>query len=200
MGEVAEAAAGQTDQGAGSVPAQDACAPAGTATTSSEEGEMTDPRADDTEFGIAVDVIYHRARAGWLKWCHRALLFGAVMFGSAAATDVANAKLCAIVAAALAALDMAFDPGGTAALHTDCLRGLHRILVRLRKARFSAEAIDAADEDLMDLSVMEPAPYNLLRLLASHEAAIALGRMHPAKQPVPWTLRPLVNVFRFEGW
>lgn len=207
MGDNAETAAvGQAEVHRGQLAGEDAALASGdtvaastTPTEARPEEVMVDPRADDFEFNIAVDVIYHRDRAAWLTWAHRILLLGAIIFGSVAATDLSNPKVCAILAAVCAALDIVFDPIGTAALHRDCLRALHRVILKLRKARFTTEAVDIADEEMMELSVIEPAPYNILRLLAYEEATVSLGRQKPVRT-APYLLRPLANVFRFEGW
>ncbi len=172
----------------------------GEASKASEAGKvMADSRADDTEFNIAVDVIYNRNRSAWLLWCHRALMFATIMLGSVAATDLANAKVCAVLAAACAAFDLVFDPATTAAAHREIIRQLHEIVAALRRDKGSEAAADTADKALMNLSATEPAPYNMLRALAYKEAVKALGRDPVHCEDVPLYLRPFVNVLRFEG-
>ena len=193
---------GQAEDHRGLVAAADAGASENgeAATAAAQTEEVTrDPRADDVEFNVAVDVIYHRNRAGWLLGFHRVLMFATIMFGSVAATDVANAKICAVLAAACAAFDLVFDPATTAADHREILRKLHEIIADLRHHRFTGAAIDTADRALMALSATEPATYNLLRTLAYNEAVRSLGRDPSQNEAVPLWLMPLVNVFRFEA-
>ena len=171
----------------------------GEAAAATEEEVIGNTRADDIEFNIAVDVIYNRDRAAWLLWCHRALMFATIMLGSVAATDLANAKVCAVLAAACAAFDLVFDPATTAAAHREIIRQLHEIVAALRRDKGSEAAADTADKALMNLSATEPAPYNMLRALAYKEAVKALGRDPVHCEDVPLYLRPFVNVLRFEG-
>lgn len=180
-----------------------ASASAGAAASSSSAAAaaqaLNATRADDLEFNIAVDVIYHRARAAWLTVIHRVLMFGAIMFGTAAASDLESAKVCAAISAACAALDLVFDPTTSAAAHRETNRGLHAIMSTLRLEHFAESAMDDADKTLMQLSVDEAAPYNLARALARNEAIISLGRDPNKAEHVRWFVRPFVNVFRFEG-
>lgn len=178
----------------------------GAAATAGEAATIADPatigarsdRSNNLEFHLAVDIVYNRARAGWLLLWHRAFLFGTIIAGSVAASDVSNPKLCAVLAAVLAAFDLVFDPGAGAAAHGEIVRELHAVLIRLTRAKFSEAEMDRAEGDLLTLSATERAPYCAQRDIAHNQAITALGRDPTHRAKIGWR-RGLSQVFRFEG-
>ena len=206
--EHAEAAAGDT---ATSSPAQSAGRaagqPAGTSIPPDPSGgpdqaheEVTDrARAEEMTFNITVEIVYNRARASFLIWCHRVLLFGTIAAGTSAAADLWSVKLLAALAATFGLLDLVFDPATTAAQHRDITRVQHATLIKLRRARFSPEAMVEADAVLLDLSATEPAPFEAQRAIAYNQTIASLGRDEANRIPLTRTRRVLSQWLRFEG-
>ncbi len=163
--------------------------------------EVTEPAGvTDQEFDLAVDVNYHRARASWFAAQHRLFLFGTIMAGSAAATDVSNAKVLGLAAAALGTLDLVLDPTTRMVEHRDHARDTLAIVADLHRNSFSPEArLRAKDEDFR-LSANEGAPFNALRTMAFNQAITAFGRPDDYRVWVPPERRLLANLLRFEGW
>lgn len=61
------------------------------------------------EFDLAVEVLYYKSRGAWFASLHRWAMLGAIVFGSAAAAQVVNVKLCGMLAVLSAAIDLAFN-------------------------------------------------------------------------------------------
>jgi hypothetical protein len=157
----------------------------------------TDPAV--LEFYLAVEVHYHRAREAWLAGMHRWTMFLAILFGTAAAGQLAPPLFAGLLVAAAAAADLCFDFTGRAAQHSNLAR---RYLVMAREF-----AVGREDEALrkkilaaiIDASGDEPPVYNAAKDLAHNLAIQSLGRDVAARAAIPPIRRLLAHVWRFDG-
>ena len=155
-------------------------------------------QALDLEFEFATEVIYHRSREAWLMRMHRIMLFGTILAGTVAATDVVGAKLAAIVAAACGALDLVADYVTAATDHRDIARDYLKAAGALIRDDFSPTACAAAQDERFRISAVEPPLYRAAYQMAYNQAVDALGRDPAEKVAVPSVRRWLAHLRRFD--
>ena len=156
------------------------------------------PDAEAFEFDVAVEALYHRARAAWFDRAHRWAMFCGIMGGSAAAAGIVDVTTCGMLVAAVCALDLVFDVTGRAGAHRDIARDHLSVVAELHLWQFSPEACRKAEGDQFRIAASAPAPFNALHDLAHNEAVRTLGRDDVARVSVGWRRWMLANVWRFE--
>ena len=150
--------------------------------------------AEDLEFAFAVEVHYHRTRQAFLAGAHRWLMFGTILSGASAVAPFAHAAF-GLIAAALAAADIALDLVGRAQVHGDIARKYLQLVADLASAGEDPDKIAKIRDDWFSLSADEPAVYRYAQIIAHNEAIQSLGRDAP---PAPLTLwqRARANFWR----
>ena len=153
----------------------------------------------DLEFYLAVEVHYHRARQAWLAGMHRWTMFLAILFGTAAAGQLAPPLVAGLLVAAAAAADLCFDFTGRAAQHSNMAR-CYLVMARELAAGREDEALRKKIlADFIDASSDEPPVYNVAKDLAHNLAIQSLGRSVEARAIVPLSRRLRAHVWRFDG-
>lgn len=155
--------------------------------------------AADLEFYLAVEVHYHRSRQAWLAAAHRWTMFFAILFGTAAASQLFPPLVAGLLVAGAAAADLCFDFMGRAVQHSDLARRylvIARDLASVRDNKALCQKVFAA---MMDASGDEPPVYNAAKDLAHNLAIQSLGRDGMGRTAIPFCRRLLAHVWRFDG-
>jgi hypothetical protein len=137
--------------------------------------------ADDPEFRLAAEVLYHGARMAFLSGAHRWMMFAAIVFGAGAATAIAPV-ICGLLAMATAAADIAFDFTGRSQHHADIRRRYLDIVARLARAGASVDFT----AEWMAISADEPPLFRTVAMIAHENACLALHRPLPEARVGRW--------------
>jgi hypothetical protein len=172
-----------------------ASAPTRTIAATSTSTLTADPA--DLEFYLAVDVIYHRSRAGFLAARHRWFMFFTIVFGSSAVAG-GQAGLFGLLAAAFGAADLCFDPIGRSQIHRELARRLTELVTRFAQAEATTQ-FAAVRKQFIEITEDEPAHYHFARLMAHNRAIKALGRDETRIVPIKLRHRILAHVWRFDS-
>ena len=130
----------------------------------------------DPEYSLAVEVHYHGMRQSFLVAMHRWTMALTIVFGASAAATFYGDKLCGLLAAAVAAADIAFDFVGRSQAHADIKRRYFEMVGDLSRGElkdFGAR--------WMVISADEPPLLRYVSILAEREACEALGREIPER-------------------
>jgi hypothetical protein len=149
---------------------------------------------EDLEFSFAVEVHYHRARQAFLAGLHRWLMFGTILSGASAVAPFAHVVF-GLIAAALAAADIALDLVGRAQTHGDIARKYLQLVADLAKAGEDPDKIAKIRDDWFSLSAEEPALYRYAQFIAHNEAIQSLG-CDAAPVPLTFWQRFRANFWR----
>jgi len=150
------------------------------------------------EFELAVEVIYQKSRGAWFEGLHRWAMLGAIVFGSAAAAEVVNVKLCGMLAMLSAGIDLAFNVPERARRSLDIAAKYLRIVEDVTAKGFTVESCAAARNQMLRLSVDEPPVYHAAKGVAFNQAITALGRDKGHHATIPWWKRWLRHLWRFD--
>jgi|SRR5580698_5323622 hypothetical protein len=186
----AAASAGETDEERG---AAANCAQAGGGAFADTKEQVKLDR-DDLDFSFAVEVHYHRARQAFLAGTHRWLMFGTILSGASAVAPFAHAAF-GLIAAALAAADIALDLTGRAQVHGDMVRKYLQLVADLASADWDPDKVTKIRRDWFSLSAEEPALYRYAQFIAHNEAIQSLG-CDAAPVPLTFWQRFRANFWR----
>ncbi len=126
----------------------------------------------DPEYFLAAEVIYHGSRKAHYDRAHRWAMFIAILSGAGAAISLAP-QFFGLIAAAVAAADIAFDLTGGAQAHADIRRRYLELAAEL--AAGNLETTDFARE-WMAISADEPPQCDAAMVVAHQKAHTTLGR------------------------
>jgi hypothetical protein len=149
---------------------------------------------DDLDFSFAVEVHYHRARQAFLAGLHRWLMFGTILSGASAVAPFAHVVF-GLIAASLAAADIALVLVGRAQAHGDIARKYLQLVADLTRADGDPDKIAKIRGDWFSLSAEEPALYRYAQFIAHNEAIQSLG-CDAAPVPLTFWQRFRANFWR----
>lgn len=183
---------------AGAPSGADSSAPAPVASTAVNAPTTLSSDPATIEFELAVEVLYHKSRGAWFEGLHRWAMFGAIVFGSAAAAQVVNVKLCGMLAVLSATIDLAFNVPERARQNLDIAAKYLRITEDTAAKEFSVDACRDARKAMLRLSIDEPPVYQAAKGVAFNQAITALGRDKRHRATIQWWKRLLRHMWRFD--
>jgi hypothetical protein len=155
------------------------------------------PSADDLEFYLAVETIYHGDRAAFLTTMHRVAMFVTIVLGSAVVGGIGFAFANGLALAAIGAAEITFDPSGRASQHRDCRRRYLELAARLALCRTDSAACATLFQSFIAIGHDDPPEYRAAKLIAHNKAILSLGR-EAKPEPVPLRKRALAHLWRGE--
>ena len=154
------------------------------------KGEIMES-VSDPEFSLAVEVAYHDARQFFFEAAHRWAMFATIVLGASAVAPFGHEKPLALLAAMVAAADIAFDFTGRAQRHADLRRRYYELVADV--ANRGTEAADFKSR-YMILSADEPPLYRWAQQIAWRNTCINQEKVVPA--PLPLWKRSVAHVWR----
>jgi len=168
--------------------------------------------ADVVRFDALRNALYHTARVRWYSGWNRLFNFIILFLGTAAAADAAKlfplavsdnsfARAVGCLTAAVGALQLVIDFGGSARTHESLARRYYELMAEIEETplRPREETVRAWRGKLIRITADEPPTLRALDSIAYNEAADALGWAHDDRLIVPWHQRIRRHISAFKA-
>ena len=177
--------------------------------TAATEEEMT--RAKEEAHGLLHDcdrsARYHTARRAFLDTCHRWMMVGVLVSGSAAIATLYEAfglgakwaPVLMLVPTVVGAISVVWGLTNRARDHELLARRFYELAKRINVYRADDEAVEAWRVGMLDICRDEPAVFHALNAECGNAATQALGHDEHEMQRIQWWQRALRHWWRFSA-
>jgi hypothetical protein len=162
--------------------------------------ESMDREAHNLMFGIEKSMRYHQRHRGFLEWCHRAIMFGVVVFSSVAMVQI-GPVWAGTASVVLAAFDLAIGFGTQARDHQLLFQKFAALNREIRKNENNADAEKLSDwhDARLAIELEEPPILWALEADCYNEVARAWGLEVEQPNVLTWRQRLFMHTWSFES-